>query len=290
MTRIRRWLMLTGLFTGLAAASAPAAGVAQELPPPCGTVMADTTLAADCLAPLTVGADDVAVDLGGHQVLCVGPGTGVEVPDRRGVRVQNGQVNNCSLAVVLSGGGGHALKHLRITSGPGAGVVIDDSDGNLVRHVRILGVRGFGLRVSGRDNQLQANELAGIVAQGGTGIVLLSGATGTQVLLNDLHDNAVGIQVGGSRNVVEANEASQNQVGINVDGSANVVQANVAEGNGLAGIAVGADGTRNRVQDNEASGSGLYDLADFPPGPCRHNRWRNNAGVTLLDGCETGRR
>jgi hypothetical protein len=285
MSRLR-WLMLTAVLIGPAVGLAPAAHA--QLPPPCGTVTEDTALDADCQAPLTVEADGVTVDLGGHQVLCISPGIGVDVTERRDVRVQDGQVNNCSQAVVLRGGGGHALKRLQITSGPGAGILIDGSDQNLVRHVRILGVRGFGIRVSGRGNQLQANELTGIVSQGGTAIVLLPEARETVVVLNNAHSNAVGIQVNGSRSLVEANEASHNQVGIDVGGGANVVHRNVAESNGLGGLTVG--GTRNLLADNEARGSGIYDLADFAAGACTANTWRGNQGEKLLDGCEAGRR
>jgi parallel beta-helix repeat protein len=294
MTRIGQclFLALVGLVAGAVAVGTPATSIAQALPPACGTVMVDTTLRADCLAPLTVAADDVTVDLGGHQVLCLGGtgSTGIDVSDRRDVRIQNGQVNNCSISVLLLRGGGHTLKRLQISSGPGGGVVIDDSDENLLRHVRVTSARGFGVRVSGRNNRLEANEMAGILSQGGTAIHLLPGASDTTVLLNLVHNNAVGIQVGGSANTVEVNEANHNQIGINVDGSANTVRANVADDNGLAGITVGGTGAGNRLQANRAHGNALYDLADFPPGPCMVNRWKSNRGARLLDGCETGRR
>jgi len=286
MTLIGRSLVLAGVVAGSVAADAPRTSLAQGLPP-CGTVTADTKLEADCLAPLTVAADDVTVNLGGHQVSCVG-GTGIDVSDRWDVRIEKGQVNNCALAVLLSGGGGHTVRRLQITSAQGVGVVIDDSDDNLLQHVRVTGVRAFGVRVSGNNNRLESNELSGIVANGGTAILLLEGATDTAVRLNLLHNNALGIQVGGSANVVQANQANHNQVGINVDGSANTIRANGADDNALGGIQVGAGGTDNLLRGNRARRNGVYDLADFPDGPCTLNEWKANRGERLLDGCETG--
>jgi hypothetical protein len=265
--------------------------VAQDSPPACGTVVADIRLDADCLAPLAVAADDVAVNLAGHTVMCATAGTtGIEVVDRRNVRVHHGQVRDCSVSILLQGGGGHTLSRLEITSGPGGGVMVEDSDDNVLRHLRVVGTRGFGVRVSGRGNQIQASELASIVAQGGTAILLVESATDTRVVLNHVHDNAVGIQVGGSGALVEANEAIGNQIGINVDGAGNTVRANEADDNHLAGLTVGAGATGNRVRANRAHGNALYDLADFAPGPCSLNSWRANQGEKLLDGCETGGR
>lgn len=290
MTRIGPSLILAGLLAGATATGPAATSVAQGLPPACGTVTADTRLVADCLAPLTVQADDVTVDLGGHQVLCVSPGTGVEVSDHWDVRIQNGQVNNCSISVRLHGGGGHTLSRLQISTGPGGGILIENSDDNLVRYVRVVGVRGFGIEVSGTDNRLRGNELASILSQGGTAIRLREGASETQVLHNLVHNNAVGIQVGGSGNLVQGNQADHNQIGINVDGSENIVRANLALDNALVGIIVGAAGVGNLLQANRARGNGIHDLADFPPDLCTLNTWKANSGERLLDGCETGRR
>src|SRR5439155_17399750 len=283
MTRIGPSLILAGLLAGATATFPAATSVAQGLPPACGTVTADTRLVADCLAPLTVQADDVTVDLGGHQVLCVSPGTGVEVSDHWDVRIQNGQVNNCSISVRLHGGGGHTLSRLQISTGPGGGILIENSDDNLVRYVRVVGVRGFGIEVSGTDNRLRANELASIVSQGGTAIRLREGASETQVLHNLVHNNAVGIQVGGSGNLVQGNQADHNQIGINVDGSENIVRANLALDNALGGITVGAAGVGNLLQANRARANGIYDLADFPRDSCTLNTWKANSGERLLD-------
>jgi len=286
MTSPGRALLLGGLLAGSITVAFPATSLAQ-LPPACGTVTADTQLDADCLGPLTVAADDVTVDLGGHQVLCFN-GTGIDVSDRHDVRIQNGQVNNCDMAVLLHGGGDHTVKGLAITSAFGVGIVIDDSADNLVQRVRVTGVRAFGIRVSGSDNRLEANELTGIVANGGTAIMLLAGATDTVVSRNLLTHNAVGIQVGGSSNLVQANRADHNQVGINVDGSENTIRKNVANDNALSGIQIGAVGTGNLVQANRARRNGIVDLADFPDGPCVLNTLDANHGRNLLDGCENG--
>jgi hypothetical protein len=287
MKQIVRSLVLAAL---LAAPAAPGVvpGARAQLPDPCGTVTDHLTLAADCLGPLTVAADGVRLDLGGHRVLCLGGGTGIEVSGRERVRVRNGQVSECGVAVRLQGGGGHTLTDLVVTSGPGAGIVVEDSDHNTLRHLLITGVRGFGLEVSGVGNRVEANQLSGIVSQGGTAIRLLDGAVATRVRLNLVQSNAVGIQVGGRRNIVHRNDANRNQVGISVEGRANLVRANVADDNGIAGLVIAEDGVDNILRGNRAGGNAVYDLADFPPGACTENTWARNEGERLLDGCEAG--
>jgi parallel beta-helix repeat protein len=121
-------------------------------------------------------------------------------------------------------------------------------------------------------NRLDSNELSGIVANGGTAIQLLEGATDTAVRLNLLYNNALGIQVGGSGNVVQANKATHNQIGINVDGSANTIRANVADDNALGGIQVGAGGTDNLLRANRARRNGVYDFGGLPGRPVHAQR------------------
>jgi len=292
--RRRQVTILRRLALGLVAVVAVGAATTAwaQLPPPCGDVFVDTTLTGDCQGPLTVAADDVTVDLAGHQVLCImSPGTGIMVSDRQDVRIRNGQVNNCGVAVLLQGGGGHIVTRLTISSALGVGVRVDHSDDNLLRNLRIAGVRAFGVEVSGENNRIKGNDLSGIVSNGGTAIRLLPEATGTTVRGNRLHQNAVGIEVSGPDNIVRNNVASHNTIGILISGSENAIRNNTANDNSEVGILLTEDaGPDNRIRGNRARRNQLHDLADFPTGLCTTNVWRDNRGTLLLDGCEAGKR
>jgi parallel beta-helix repeat protein len=291
--RRRQVKILRRLALGLVALIAVGAATTAwaQLPPPCGTVVVDTSLTGDCQGPLTVDADDVTVDLKGHQVLCISPGAGIMVFGQQDVWIRNGQVNNCGVAVWLQGGGGHIVTRLTISSALGVGVRIDHSDDNLLRNLRIAGVRTFGVEVSGEDNRIEWNELSGIVSNGGTAIRLLAEATGTTVRGNRLHQNVVGIEVSGPDNDVRNNLASHNTIGILVRGSENSIRSNTANDNSEVGILLTEDaGPDNRIRGNRTRRNQRYDLADFPPGLCTTNIWMDNRGTLLLDGCELGTR
>jgi parallel beta-helix repeat protein len=287
--KILRRLAL-GLVSLIAVGAATTAGA--QLPPPCGNVAVDTTLTGDCQGPLTVEADDVTVNLAGHQVLCIfSPGNGIVVSGQQDVRIRNGQVNNCGVAVLLQGGGGHIVTRLTISSALGVGVRIDHSDDNLLRNLRIAGVRAFGVEVSGENNRIQGNDLSSIVSNGGTAIRLLAEATGTTVRGNRLHQNVVGIEVIGADNNVRNNVANHNTIGISVRGSENSIRNNTANDNSEAGILLTEDaGPDNRIRGNRARRNQRYDLADSPPGLCTTSIWMDNRGTQLLDGCEAGTR
>lgn len=84
--------------------------------PACPTITRSTKLSANCTGPLTVAADNVFLDLGGRTVACTAesPWTGIDVTDRRGVRIENGNVSDCVRGINLVRGGGHSIRKVSL--------------------------------------------------------------------------------------------------------------------------------------------------------------------------------
>jgi hypothetical protein len=135
---VRRLLLLTVLVVGCA--GAVSVGSARAISA-CGTITASTTLAADCAAPLTVGASGITVDLGGHSVLCDSVVTGIVIPSF----VSSSTVANGSVSGPVNGGLGNCVN----------GVDAQGSSDRLIS-LTATNARGSGFFVSGGSNTLLA--------------------------------------------------------------------------------------------------------------------------------------
>ncbi|MFF4189767.1 right-handed parallel beta-helix repeat-containing protein [Nonomuraea sp. NPDC001831] len=75
----------------------------------CGDVLTtDTTLTADLTCPagaLTIGADDVDLDLNGHTITGSGTGNGLKATGRQGTTVRNGTITGFTYAIYIDYGG-----------------------------------------------------------------------------------------------------------------------------------------------------------------------------------------
>jgi parallel beta-helix repeat protein len=152
------------LLAALALGAAPAA--AQ---PACGDVLThNTTLTADLdcshtfgIVPLTIGADGITVDLGGHHL--TGENTYAIVNQgHNNVTIRNGSISSDGGTVLLEGVTGNTVDHvahsifqpsvtLRSSSGnrivhntfTGVWLELDDSDHNLISYNRVLHYEAF---------------------------------------------------------------------------------------------------------------------------------------------------
>ncbi|MER6578345.1 hypothetical protein [Nonomuraea sp. NPDC001023] len=75
----------------------------------CGDVLTtDTTLTADLTCPagaLTIGADDVDLDLNSHTITGSGTGNGLKATGRQGTTVRNGTITGFTYAIYIDYGG-----------------------------------------------------------------------------------------------------------------------------------------------------------------------------------------
>ena len=227
----------------------------------CGKVITqDKALGVD-LGPcagtaMVIGADNVTIDLKGHRVFgFAGPSgfasdaAGVQVENRTGVTIRNGEISQFDAGVYLLGGGSHTLTGLVVHDNVGAdnvftsllgdGIFVERSAGN-----RIVGntlsrngtFDGIGIYEPGsNDNVVENNTIEGTLgpADGGP-----AGA---------------GIQVNGTTGTSSATHVSNNRIA-----------ANVVRDNGSGGIAnlnhVNGQIIANTVLDNgfrNSNGNGI---------------------------------
>jgi hypothetical protein len=239
----------------------------------CGQVVTtDVRLAADlqCASDtaLTVGADGITIDLGGHTIgrppPLFNPGqTGIANDGHNRVTIRNGTISDYNASVELTGASHNRLVDLSlrvVEEGNEFGVVIDGGRGNVVKDSSVSG-RTDAIDVSGSRDRIVDNEV--------------SAAFGDQIDANTDHSviarntgtgGDLGVFVGGSHNRIAANALSRAQIGANliISGVGNVVVGNTfsnAQGDGLHVCAgappecSGAEATNTILRRNLATGN-----------------------------------
>jgi parallel beta-helix repeat protein len=285
----------------LVAAMALGGGPALATHLSCGdTVTADTTLDADLVnCPnhgIVIGADDITLDLNGHQIdgdaapaagcrprreLC---DVGVVNAGHDGVVVRNGSVREFDSGVLVGGARHNRVvginssrnRFFGIVLGGAARTVVRDSSGNDNPAPDGDGLGVFGshhLRIV--DNSFRRNSLGvhvedssnvlirGNVFSRNPGPAILMQADRNQVRGNRCYRNASCIIVGpGSRNVIAENRLFRDREGIAIEkGRGNLVARNVVLGVRTTGIRLGVEkppigSTNTAVRGNLVRGTG----------------------------------
>jgi parallel beta-helix repeat protein len=192
----------------------------------CGTeITQSTTLGGDLKCPkggpaLTITADNVTLDLGGHTVSGdpkhTGDNAGILLKNVKGCTVKNGTVQGFDAGIVIAGGSGNTIQ----------GITLQDNIGNPD------GDFGDGIVVNGSSkNRIEGNT----VQRNGpfSGIAIGPDSQGNEVKGNTVTDN----------NMMHTGDKTQgNQdMGIRIEGPAadkNKVTANTVTGSGANGIVV----------------------------------------------------
>jgi hypothetical protein len=251
---------------GLALALMLAAGVtmlvgprsgAGELPP-CPTVTTNTVLTSDCIAPLTVAADRVTVNLNGHTVMCApaAADVGVDITGHDRVRVMFGTVTGCDAGVSILDGNRNVVVGIQAV-GDIVGIAVADSSHNQILFNTASGALIGISQIGGPGNLIGANRVVGGAVGIGDGVGPGSRITGNQVIGNATF-------------------------GITMAGSGSRVVANRVEGN-ATGIAAAFQAANNTIIGNVAQSNGT-DLVDGNPG-CGSNRWFFNWFTTASQPC-----
>jgi parallel beta-helix repeat protein len=267
------------LFVLVAALSVCAVNVGVAQAASCGTVTANTVLAADCDAPLTVGASGITVDLAGHSVVCNTAVDGIVVgPTVSNSTVRNGFVRNgaatCVNGVNVSGGS-NQFTFLTVRNGSGSGFLAPGS-GNRYSFVTATGFTDAGFISIGGNNNVVANSNFSSNLDDGASFFLGSGNTIRSSFATGNVDK--GIISGASNTLIAGNLVLRNANGIWLSDGAtgSTVKGNVAVGNGH-GIVVHAS-TGDSIIGNLAFGNGL-DLQDENAN-CDADTWMFNVFVT----------
>jgi parallel beta-helix repeat protein len=252
-------------------------GVAQAQA--CGTVTANTVLAADCDAPLTVAASGVVVDLAGHSVVCNTAADGIVVGAAvSNATVRNGSVRNGAATCVNGvnvGGSSNQFTLLTVRNGSGSGFLAPGS-GNRYTLVTATGFTDAGFISIGGNNNVVVNSNFSSNLDDGASFFAGSGNT----IKNSFATRNVdkGIVSGSNNTLITGNVVLRNANGIWLSDGAtgSTVRANAVLGNGH-GIVVHAS-TGNSIIGNVALANGL-DLQDENAN-CDADTWMFNAFTT----------
>lgn len=252
----------------------------------CGqTLTTSTTFDADvgpCDEGITIGADNIVVDLAGHTLS--GPSRpeldqpGIDTNRRRGVVIRNGTVTAFAAGVVLRGGSGHTVTDMVVRDNLGSpssdgdygdGIALFDSNDNRITRNRVIHngtYNGIGL-VNANRNRIEHNLILD------NNVPLLDRVTheprGTRDFGIWILSLAPGLPADG--NIVRANQVVRSgSDGIRIAGFTfdNVVQTNVVTHSGLGpspifgeGDGISVLGNRTQVLGNITSRNGHDGLA-----------------------------
>jgi parallel beta-helix repeat protein len=244
----------------------PAAGATWGSSPACGDVVTtDVTLTKslkDCASGLVVGADNVTIDLNGFAIkgLANGTGTGIDVTDRTGVTVKNGNISDFADGVRLFNTSNSTVERLVIR--------------------RTL----TGIRLARTDNGTDSNEiLDNKVRDSGDGIVAF-GAASSRIAGNTLADlTGTGIlcrDTFTSDAEIVGNRSVRNDIGIRLLFCGASVVGNIASENVTAGIfRTRSNGSTLANVANRNGGFGIQH--DDSHGLIAGNVTNRNAGIGL---------
>ena len=227
---------------------------------------------------LTVAADGITIDLGGHVVDGIGRGAGISNGQwgdgRRDVTIRNGTVRSFKVGV-RSGQRGTRISRLRVTrnaaggialrsrecrveqntvtdNGYGHGIFVGAVSGCRVTGNRVAGHLGAGIEASrSRAHVIEANRVTGNRQAG----IVLAGTAGVRAQRNVVARNdgpGIWLFDGASANEVARNTlvANDNGILLSLGGAANRIVANSVSGSRGIGIRLAEAGEGNVVAGN----------------------------------------
>lgn len=236
---------------------------------PCGTFTKSTRLTSDCVAPLTVGASKVTVDLGGHTI--VSPPLSRDVPSIQiirvsGVVVQNGTVraSGGGPAIVIRGGNSNTINLIRafVTQGGDTVTITEGSRNKVTNSSFFVDYLSSGITMRGEKNQFVDSSLYA-----------------------DFNDVKTFIRLDGSGNALLGNQIRCRNGLILVSGSSALVESNslhlrlTEQPTPISAITV--TGRKALLQNNDIVFEGSIEGADMPVRiASSNNRFENNLLLT----------
>jgi parallel beta-helix repeat protein len=310
--------------TALSLALTPGAYASKADHVGCGqTITADATLDSDltkCSGPgITIGADDITLDLNGHTIAGKGKGSGVNnVAGYDGVTIEDGSIHDFMESVAIVGASDNHLRGLSLSDNRHVGIYVQDSSAIQIEQSSVVDIRFAGIFLwRSHDVRVEGNSSsgngAGLVAQASDHLAIeanafqgnsyegiaLSQSSESHVAGNTVSDNGgAGIFLDAANtNQVSGNFASHNGDGIGVIGNANTITDNqIADTSGCKkgcgyGISVEA-GAGNLIAQNDIRRTlrdGIRIDAFFPEFPTVDNVVRDNVvGDATVDGLSIG--
>jgi hypothetical protein len=270
-----RTLLVAAALATLMLAPAAQAGHVQ-----CGDVLVqDTHLDSDVVCArdtdgLTIGADDVTLDLKGHVISGngddLGPvAVGIQATGRTGLSIRNGTVTGFSIGISLEA----SASEVRDLIVDGGSAIIVNGDNNVVRRNEANGsfdaisVTGnsvvverntasaeFGMNVTGTNPRVSRNVITECVFVG----IQVAGYTDARVHRNLVERGCMaGFEFRGTGARIERNTAYGSDIGLDIADSSAIVSRNVASF-GVDGLVIRTPGTT--VARNTANHNALWGI------------------------------
>lgn len=301
-----RTILVAAALAFLAANSANAAGVTPTETVTCGETITHSLVVSNNLScgfmnpVLTVGADNITIDLGGHTIF----GNWVPPLSSKGhssVTIENGTLENNATALPLSGDHHDIVRNVNAEGGSeGPGISLIGGSDNTVVGSKIEGsIQGASLELENEsDDVIDGNQVLGPVGD------LAIGGTGSA---NQITGNTVGgIDVTGAGNTIGSNVVkpqSMNSVfkpGIAIEGNDNTVGTNDVVGSAATGGTIsqfpqgikitgtGNDLVGNTSDDN--AGDGIDDLTTGNTITANTANGNGGVGIDAVSGVTDGGR
>jgi parallel beta-helix repeat protein len=233
----------------------------------CGaTITQDTTLDTDLIdCPgdgLSIGADNISLDLNGHTIdgdnvglfdQGIGNGDFVGTAGYDNVTIQGGSVRDFDIGVFMHEGANENVVRALMTSSNRVGIALQGGD-NLVSR-SFTSDNAWGIQIAADRNRLRNNS---ILRNTEYGIFIGFFAGGNRIEGNVVSNNFLGIflsDAGGgaesSANVIRKNFFSDNFLGMTMIETFNTwIEQNTVLGSNVDGIHVGGESLRNLVEGN----------------------------------------
>ncbi len=225
------------------------------------------TLVADLQGTITLAADGLKLDGGGH-TLTARPGdqVGVGAAGRRGLKVENLTVRGFEVGIQVKGGADNAVRKvkavagLRVAGRPSCGILLDGAQHDVVDDNDVEDNAGSGICLDGaKRNHLGKNK---VLRNQEAGIVLVSSDRNT-IARNTIGGAANALSTGvdlfaSSDNLILGNDVDANRsraVGL-VTSDRNLVTFNILTANVGGGVVIDTSAD-NHVICNDSTGSQL---------------------------------
>jgi parallel beta-helix repeat protein len=216
---------------------------------------------------IIVQRDNIIIDGDGHVIQGAGSGKGIDLTDRKGIKIQNLEIITFSYGIYLyrfSKNNTIVANNLIKNS---YGIVIEADDNNVVSNIiTASNVTGIWIVALSDHNNITGN----YVTNSRNGIVI-EGSYNNRIFGNSITKNICGIDLYGSysfNNVIYSNNITNNNYGISSWGSASY---NIIYHNNFID---------NRVQADSYGSVNVWDDG-FPSGG---NYWSDYAGIDLYSG------
>jgi para-nitrobenzyl esterase len=229
----------------------------------CGTTLtADLKLERDLVCAgngLTVGTDNLHLDLNGHTITGSGSGVGINATGRRGVSISGGRIRNFFAGVLTSTSTAAVIERNALVENVDGVDLQAGSSGITIRQNEFRGNRSRGIMIRGNSTNHQISFNSFVANR--VGILVFAGVDNT-ISHNDLSESLLaGIRINffATGNIVQQNGATSSPAGIEfLPGGAaggptgNVVIKNTLTANtcGLKGPTEGNTVVKNRFNEN----------------------------------------